>query len=191
MFEMVLTLYYIDDDMNKKNERISRFFEYNDSIKRNQARQVVLKYPEIFGEIRRKDIEDEIDHKVIEFKEKYKKQEGKKVNDRTWSGLTMPQMIEAITDSSLKTQLTREYDIMTAMNNNFLHPTKQYLKIVFKEFYSKEINYKDRVMHMSSVLSMSYMIIEICLSQFSKGRPVFRERLTQVYNKIVTQLYEE
>jgi hypothetical protein len=188
MFEMVLTLYYIDDYKHKKNERIKRFYDYTNSIKRRQASERIVKYPDIFGPIDAK-IEAEVDQKIKEFREMNKSKEGRKINEISWSGLNMAQMIEALSDIELRKQLTKEYEIIIALNNNFLHASGFYVKLAIKDFYSKKIDFRLFAGHVNTILSCTYMITEKTLNEFSKGRPAFKERMGKVFDRVANLMY--
>lgn len=174
MFEMVVILYYIDDDKSKKEELINRYFAFNSSIVPYKAMISMKEYPAPFEGIRT----DKRDEEIIEGRKEFIKRYGKET--QTLSGKLLPDMIKAINDTETKNDLLKRYRLMTQMNNNFLHPTMQHFESAKKDFVSKEVDYKIRIMQLHSVSTSADLIIQKFLESFQKGRPNFRRRLTEI-----------
>ena len=92
MFELALTLYYIDDDKHKIDERINRYFEHYNSVIRRKSIKTANKYPNFLDPVN-PDVEKEVDLNYKNFIDKYSKH-GKKCNIESWSGKTMNSMID-------------------------------------------------------------------------------------------------
>lgn len=174
MFEMVVTLYYIDDDKLKKEELINRYFAFNSSIVPYKAMISMKEYPAPFEGIRT----DKRDEEIIEGRKEFIKRYGKET--QTWSGKGLPDMIKTISDLETRNDLLKRYSLMVQMNNNFLHPTMQHFKSAKRDFVSKEVDYKIRVTQLHSVSTSADLIIRKFLESFQKGRPDFRERLDEI-----------
>lgn len=174
MFEMITTLYCIDDDKSKKDDLIERYFKYNASIVPYKAMRTMKRYPRAFEGIRT----DEMDEEIMNARTDFKKTYGEKI--QTWSGKSTPEMIEDIKNLEIRNDLMKRYCIMVQANNNFLHPTRQYIITAIKDFTSKNTDHKVRVMQLHSVSISADLIIRKFLDNFPKGRPVFRKRLSEI-----------
>lgn len=173
-FEMAVTLYYIDDDKSKKDNLIERYFKYNASIVPYKTLNSMKEYPKAFEGIRTDKRDEEILKAQTEFIKKY----GKEIN--SWSGKFIPVMIKDIKNTEIRNDLLKGYSIMVKMNNNFLHPTRQYILTAIKDFTSKKVDHKVRVMQLHSVSTSADFIMWKFLDNFSKGRPVFKKRLSEI-----------
>lgn len=185
MFEMVMTLYYIDDDSHKKEERVTRYFEYNGAVINNKVRNVLLKYQGLYKKELPQKIHKELDQKYKHFVDKYKKQDGKKYNERTWSGLNLFSMLEGLSNHETKEKLLKHYQIVISMNNDFLHPTIAHIRSAVSDFYSGKANHSVGLLHMRTVIHLAGFIVEKFLSQFQKGRPALRARIDEVSRKLI------
>lgn len=173
-FEMVTTLYYIDDDESKKDALVERYFKFNASIVPFKAMKAMHEYPETFREI----TTNERDKEILREHDAYIKMYGK--NTQTWSGKNLPDMIKSLKDDETKNDLLKRYKLMVNMNNNFLHPTRQYIIQSIKDAIKREVDYKIRVMQLHSVSTSADLIIHKFLDNFPKGRPAFKQRLKKI-----------
>ncbi|GEM_PF-5378458 len=186
MFEMVVTLLYINDDNNKKDERVSRYFEYNTAILNYRTKESVLKYHDTLSKKISEELNKKINQKYKDFEEKYFKKKGsKKPNKHSWSGMNMSKMIESLSNQSDKEKLLKHYNIVITMNNAFLHPTIAYMRSAFSAFYEHKTNHNILMLQAMTVLHLAGYIIDIFLSQFQKGRPAFQARIEAVGNKFI------
>lgn len=177
-FEMMVTLYYIDNDKSKRDELTQRYFDYQ-GVKAHQAMKLMTDYPEPFIGIRTEENDKEVEQNYNVFIAKYT-QGGKKPDLSTWSGKKLDKMIDSLTNKELKNDILRRYRIMVSMNNNFLHPTIQYLKQSILEYLKVEIDYKVRIMQLHSITTTMDLIIQKFLEHFPKGRPAFRKQLSDI-----------
>jgi Family of unknown function (DUF5677) len=184
MFEMVVTLFYINDDNNKKDERVTRYFEYNNAILNYRTKESILKYHDSLSKKISDELNKKINQKYKDFGEKYCKKEGnKKPSKHSWSGMKISEMIESLSNQSDKEKLLKHYKIAITLNNAFLHPTITYIRIAFSEFYEHKTNYNLLTLQAVTVLHLAGYIIDIFLSQFQKGRPAFQARIEAAGNK--------
>jgi hypothetical protein len=149
--------------------------------------KLMIDYPEPFVGIRTEEKDKEVESNYKAFITRFTK-DGKKPDLKTWSGKTIDKMIDSLTNKELKTDLLRRYRIMISMNNNFLHPTPQYLKKSILDYLKAETDYKVRIMQLHSITTTMDLIIQKFLEHFPKGRPAFRRQLSNIndgYNAIV------
>jgi len=185
-FEMMVILYYIDNDKLKRDELAQRFFDYQ-SIVSYQAKQVMTDYPESFIGIRTEENDREVEQNHNAFILKYT-QDGKKPDLKSWSGKNLYSMIACLTDKKLKDDLMKRYQVMIKANNNYLHPTIQSLRQSIIKYLEGEIDYKFRVMQLHSIITSVDLIILKFLEQFPKGRIAFLKQHDDIvagHNEVV------
>jgi len=181
IFELAVTLFYIVADRKEMSERVERYFEYNNSIKRQLGVNILRKLTEL-GYDHSADVNSgDLDQKCKLFKEKYGK--GGKLRDDTWSGLNLVQMIECLSTQE-KEELLQAYEIGIKISNSFLHPTRLSLRQAIEDFYSGKIDYEIQLPAASLISGFSASIGYKYLTQFPKGRPKFTERLDAIRNKL-------
>lgn len=113
-FEMVVTLYYIDNNKSQKDILTGRYFDYS-KVQAYEAMKMINEYPEIFGGIGNEERDKQIQKGYDDFVSRYKTGD-KKLNLKTWSGKNLRQMIEDITDDEIKIDLLHRYRLMVRLN---------------------------------------------------------------------------
>jgi len=182
MFEIALTLYYIDDDKSKIDERVSRYFEHYNAVIRRKSIKTSNKYPAFLDSVSN-DIEQEVDQNYKNYIDKYSRH-GKKCNVESWSGITMKSMIESLLNDEIKGHLMKHYEIIINMFNNFLHPTKLSAELAIEEFVKGEIDQTTGLWQVKTTIGLALLIIEKHLSLFQKDRPSFKDRIIKTTDKI-------
>jgi hypothetical protein len=135
IFEIAVTLFYILSDVKEMDKRIDRYFEYNNSIKRQQGINILSKLAKLGYDHTSNVNSEEINQKCKLFKEKFGK--NGKLRDDTWSGLHMVQMIESLSGQE-KEELLEAYEIGIKISNSFLHPTRFSLRQAIDDFFSEK-----------------------------------------------------
>jgi hypothetical protein len=181
MFEMVVTLHFIDNDKLRRDELAQRFFDYT-SIQRYKVMEAMNKNRSIPQEFRTEEMDKEIEKKFNSFLKNYRTKEGKPPRTDTWSGLSLPEMINTITNNYKKNDFLTGYDIMNRPNNQYLHPTVEYVKNIVKDELERNVDYKIRVSQLESIYVSSSQIIEKFLDNFQKNRPLLRKRFDNIEN---------
>ncbi|HBR22284.1 MAG TPA: hypothetical protein DD713_06935 [Nitrospiraceae bacterium] len=180
-FEMMVILYYIDNDKFKRDELTQRFFDYH-IVTAHRAMHIIESYPRSFVGVITEGNANEIKRDYDAFLTKYS-QDGKKPSLTTWSGKNLSDMIDTISDENCKNDLMKRYKFMISANNYFLHPTELSLRQSILKYRESEISYKLRVKQIHSVLTSVDLIIHKYLEQFPKGRPAFKRELKDINNK--------
>jgi len=181
IFELAVTLFYILDAPIKMDERTDRYFAYNNSIKRQLGINILSKLAELGYTCPTETNSEKVNKNCEDFKEKYAR-DGK-LKDDTWSGLNMVQMIESFS-GSVKEEFLQTYHIGIKISNSYLHPTRTSLRQAIEDFYSGKIDYKFQLPATSFIAGLSLAIADKYLTQFSKGRPKFIERLEDIRTKL-------
>lgn len=176
--EMVVNLYYIDDDQSKREDLTKRYFEYH-SVKAYQTMKTINDFPDDFSGITTPEQDKKIKEDYANFIAKYTVS-GKKPNINTWSGKNLKEMITAISNSEMRDALLKNYKFVTRMNNNFLHPGIQSQRAAIRNYLKVDIDYIIRVMHLNSIHTFTGLIIKKLLEHFSKGRLEFVKRLDKI-----------
>jgi hypothetical protein len=193
MFEMVVNLCFIDNEDSKREELVERFFDYRyrDAFK---ALRTMKNYPSIPQAVRTEQKDRDVEQGYTYFKNKYKDVNGK-IDPRTWSGKTLPDMIKCIKDKTLCENLMTGYDTMTETNNRFLHLSYDYVRTVIDGEYKRVTDYQMRYTQLSSLMVSADLIIKKCFLHFQKNRPAFKikyedieKRHDQIQIEVVTML---
>jgi hypothetical protein len=184
MFEMVVTLFYIKDDDKKIDERVTRYFEYNNAVIKYKTKEIVRKNRDIFSQEMPDELMAKVDQQYKKFVDKYY-QGSKKSNINSWSGMKMPDMIESLSSQSDKENLLRHYRVAVNLNNTFLHPTGTFIRSASSAFYQGKIDYNHILLQIATVLHLAGHVIDIFLSQFQKGRPAFQARVEAVGERFI------
>lgn len=182
IFEMAVTLFYILDEESKTSERVDRYFEYNNSFKRQLGSHMLSKLQKLgFGNGIELDVE-EIEQNCKAFKEKYGKDGKLRVDN--WSGMNTVQMIESFSEESVREEFLDAYEIGVKSSNSILHPTRFSLRQAIDDYFSGEINYRFQLGATSEIAGLSAAIADKFLTQFPKGRPIFAERLEGIRSRL-------
>lgn len=181
IFEIAVTLFYILSDAKETDKRIDRYFEYNNSIKRQQGINIMSKLAKLGYDHTSNVNSEEINQKCKLFKEKFGK--NGKLRDDTWSGLHMVQMIESLSGQE-KEELLEAYEIGIKISNSYLHPTRFSLRQAIDDFFSEKIDYEIQLPAVSLIVGTSHAIAYKYLTQFPKGRPEFTEQLEDIRAKL-------
>jgi hypothetical protein len=184
MFELVVTLFYIDDNSRNTEARVQRYFEYNDAVINHKAREMLRKYQNLYKKELPKEIQEELEQKYRNFIEKYKKEDGKKPNEQSWSGLNLFELIGELTDKTVKERLLTHYQIVVSINNSFLHPTIAHIRSALGDFYSGEIDERIGILQIRTIVFLVGLMMDKFLLHFQKGRPAFRSRIDEVEKKL-------
>ena len=174
MVEMVVNLHYIGNDDKNRAALTQRYFDYK-KVSAYKEMKIIEKYPDIFsGGLfklhKPKKLKDYDDYNLMY---------GKK-NIQYWSGKNIFEMIDTINDPEIKKKLLFLYELLLTKNNQYLHPSVNYLKDVLNKETDKFIS-EFNVMFIGSTLQLLDMIIHECLNLFPKGRPKFRTDLAEIY----------
>jgi hypothetical protein len=175
-FEMMVILYYIDNDRHTKDVLSQRFFDYS-TVDANQAMNVMINYPETFRGMRTEEDDRKAKQNYETFISRYT---CSKPDLRTWSGKDMYHMIDSLKDVDIKADFLKRYRFMVWSNNKFLHPTPLSLQQSIIRYLNGEIDHKYRVMQLSSVFTSMFDIIKKVLGQFNKGRIELRNELDKI-----------
>jgi hypothetical protein len=180
-FEMVVTLYYIDNDESERKNLTDRYFEFS-AVEAHEVMKLMEDYPLLNDGTWTPERDKKVKEAYDEFIKKYSKG-NKKPNTKLWSGKNMREMIESLKKVDVKKDLLYLYRLVVNMNNSFLHPTPISMRQTMKAHYNDEVHYVIRVMHLSSISASVDRIMQKFLEQFPKGRPGFRERLNDINKK--------
>jgi hypothetical protein len=189
-FEMMVILYYIDNDNDKlkRDELAQRFFNYQSVLSR-QVMKVITDYPESFTDLKTEGQDRVIEQGYKDFISKYK-EKGEKLDLKSWSGKNLYAMIDCFNNKEQKIDLMKRYQMMIKVNNNYLHPTYQSLRQSILRFLMDETDYKLRVTQLHSVTTSIDLIMQKFMEHFSKDRIAFRNRLRDIdyqYNAIMNR----
>jgi len=182
MYEMVINLSYINTDKTKLEERVQRFFDFRICQKYN-CLDTMNKYPEIHQGFRTLEKDYMIQDEYNKYLSKYYKNDKKRVI-LYWSGISLYQMINSILDDKKRDNLLRGYYWVDKINNQYIHPSYEYIKNVIDDEYVSSVKSDDRYKNELYLLEVIYisvfMIIEIYLEHFQKNRLLFRKRHNQL-----------
>jgi hypothetical protein len=190
MIEIMVTLYYIDQDENRREQLVTRFFDYG-AVNQFNSNKIIMKYSSTLQSALGQQ-QKEVETRYMDFKKKYTSTKGGRAL-RTWSGKNLWAMINEINDVELRNKLLHDYEVMNTTNNLYSHLSSQYCNSVLKEEFEKTIDYSMRYIHLHSMLYLSANIIKKYLAHFPKNRIAFRKRyetITETANKIDKETVE-
>jgi hypothetical protein len=182
MFEMIVNLCFIDNEESKRGELVERFFDYG-IVNGFKTLNKMNKYPLIPQSERTEQRDRDIENGYNHYKNKYKDVKGK-VNLKTWSGKTLPEMIKCVKDPKLCENLMTGYDIMNETNNLFLHLSNEYVRTVIKGEFEGVTDYQMRYTQLSSLMLSADLIIKKYFIHFQKNRPAFRRKYDDIERRL-------
>ncbi len=192
MMEMVTTLTYINDEKSTLEEKVRRFFDYQCVIT-NKHLDTLKRFPEIPQEFRNEKDDSIIEDNYKIFLSRYKNG-NKKVNVNCWSGHDIPQMIEKISDEKKRNDLFRGYSLISKTNNQYVHPSIEYIKKITDEKYRKDVtdntNNQMEVFLLESIIISVSQIIEIYLEHFQKNRQTFLDESHELEKRFRNKLLD-
>jgi Family of unknown function (DUF5677) len=180
MIEMVINLFYINSDKSERKERVKRFFDYR-YVQEYNLLDTLKHFPEEFREFRNKNQEVKTEKNYNKYKSRYKITQ-KFVTD--WSGISLYQRIEKISDEQKRKFLLRFYYLTTRNDNQYVHPSTKYIRSIIDEEFRTGVNDDKNKMVESSLLESIFisvsMIIGIYLEHFQKNRQIFRNKYDEL-----------
>jgi hypothetical protein len=163
MFEMMTNLTYITDDKSKLEERIKRFFDYEKVQLYNQLKPL-KEIPELFpfrNETEEINVQNDYNNYMSLY---YNKKNSKRIGK--WSGLNLKEMINLITDERKRNHLLMRYNLMTQLNNQYVHPSIEYIKGIIREEYGLNDKYGEKDQMAVYLLQSIYMSISMIISLY-------------------------
>ena len=191
MFEMVVNLYYINDDKSEREERLKRFFYYDVVLQYNTL-EIYRHIPEMSRDFGFEKHDSRIQSEYNQYKSRYKI----KNNVPNWSGYNLLDMINKISDEGKRNDLFNGFYLLTKNNNMYVHPSIKYIKNIIDEEYGDGFKHKDAMLLslLESVFVSVIHIKDIYLEHFQKNRQYFRNKCNELktrHEKIRSQLNTE